>query len=87
MVLTPLQRQNLALRGILHVEARSCIDGCGHVEDLNHIFLSCPYFGALWLLVRAWLGVVGVKTQFITDHFLQFINYAGCLRARHSFFI
>ena len=79
-------KENLASRGVLSVEARSCIDGCGHVEDLNHLFLSCPYFGALWPMVRAWFGVVGVETQFISDHFLQFINYAGGLRARRSFF-
>jgi len=60
-------KQNLASRGVLYVEARSCIDRCGHVEDLNHLFLSCPYFAALWPMVRAWLGVVGGETQFITD--------------------
>ena len=36
-----------------------------------------PTFGALWPLVRAWLGVVGVDSQSVSDHFLQFINYAG----------
>ena len=55
-------KANLASRGVLSVEAWSCIDGCGHVKDLNHLFLSCPYFGALWPMVRAWLGVVGVVT-------------------------
>jgi len=79
-------KENLASRGVLSLEARSCIDGCGHVEDVNHLFLSCPYFGALWPLVRAWLGVVGVESQFISDNFLQFINYVGGLRSRCSFF-
>jgi len=37
-------------------------------------------------LVEFWLGVVGVESQVISDYFLQFINYAGGLRSRHSFF-
>ena len=78
-------KENLASHEVLSLEVRSCIDGCEHVEGVNHLFLSCPYFGALWPLVRAWLGV-GVESQFISDHFLQFINYAGGLRSRHSFF-
>ena len=41
------------------MEARLCVAGCRHVEDLNHLFLSCPTFGALWPLVRAWLGIEG----------------------------
>jgi hypothetical protein len=45
-------KQNLALRGVLPMKARSCIAGCGHVEDLNRIFLSCPFFGAS----LAWCG-------------------------------
>jgi len=68
------------------MEARLCIARCGNVEDLNHLFLSCPSFGALWLLLRAWLGVKGVESQVISDHFLQFIHYVGDLKLRRSFF-
>jgi len=38
---------NLADRGIIPVEARFCVTGCGQVEDVNHMFLPCPIFGAL----------------------------------------
>jgi len=79
-------KNNLANHGVIPLEARLCLTGCGHVEDVNHLFLSCPTFGALWPLVRAWLGVVGVDSQTTSDHFLQFINYAGCSRLRRSFF-
>ena len=68
------------------MEARFCVTGCGHVEDVNHMFLSCPNFGALWPLVRAWLGVEGVGSHAISDHFVQFIEYAGGLKARRSLF-
>jgi hypothetical protein len=37
---------NLANRGIIPMEGRFCVSGCGHVEDVNHLFLSCPF--CLW---------------------------------------
>lgn len=77
---------NLANRGIPSVEERLCVAGCGIVEDVTHLFLSCATFGALWPMVRHWLGVVGVDSQSTSDHFVQFIHYAGCSRGRRSFF-
>jgi hypothetical protein len=41
-------KSNLADRGVISVEDRLCVTGCGHVEDTNHMFLSCPIFGVLW---------------------------------------
>jgi len=79
-------RQNLANRGIISMELRLCIAGCGQVEDLNHLFLSCPFSEALWPLVRDWFSVVGAETQVISDHFSQFIHYAGDRKSRRSFF-
>jgi hypothetical protein len=79
-------RQNLANRGILAMDSRFCLAGCDQVEDVNHLFLSCPVFGALWPLVRDWLGVEGAESQVISDHFLQFIHYEGVLKSRRSFF-
>ena len=63
-------KANLADRGILPTEARLCVSGCGHVEDVNHMFLLCPTFGALWPMGRAWLGVEGVNSHAISKHFL-----------------
>lgn len=68
------------------MDSRLCLAGCGQVEDVNHLFLSCPVFGALWPLVRDWLGVDGAESQVILYHFLQFIHYAGDLKSRRSFF-
>lgn len=79
-------KSNLVARGIISVENRFCVSGCGQVEDVNHLFLSCPIFGALWPLVRAWLGVEGVDSHAISDHFVQFIEYAGGLKLRRSLF-
>ena len=69
-------KANLANRGIIPMEGRLCATGCGHIEDVNHLFLSCPIFGALWPLVRAWLGVEGVNPLHISDHF--FAIYSLC---------
>ncbi|KEH21259.1 transmembrane protein, putative [Medicago truncatula] len=44
-------KSNLADRGITFVEDRFCVTGCGHVEDVNHMFFSCPIFGTLWPMV------------------------------------
>jgi len=79
-------KANLTNCGVILLEARLCVHGCGYVEDVNHLFLSCPIFGVLWPLVTAWLGVEGVDPQHISDHFLQFIHYAGGLKSRRSFF-
>jgi len=68
------------------MKARLCVTGCGHVEDVSNMFLSCPIFGALWPMVRAWLGVEGVDSHAISDHFMQFIQYAGDLKSRRSLF-
>jgi len=53
---------------------------------VNHLFLSCPSYGALWPLVRDWLGVAGVEDQVVSDHVQQFIHYAGVSKSRWSFF-
>jgi len=79
-------KSNLADRGIIYVEARFCVTGCGHVEDVNHMFVSCPIFGALRPMVRQWLGVEGVDYHAISYHFVQFIEYGGGLKARRSLF-
>ncbi|XP_045791439.1 uncharacterized protein LOC123886145 [Trifolium pratense] len=39
---------NLASRGILSSTATSCVSGCGGVESVHHLFLSCEIFGSLW---------------------------------------
>jgi len=79
-------KDNLENRGIIPMEARLCVTGCGHVEDVPHMFLSCPFFGSLWPMVWAWLGVEGVDSHATPDHFMQFIQYAGGLKSRRSLF-
>jgi hypothetical protein len=75
----------MATRGLISLEARFCMAGCGHLEDAHHMFLLCPHFASLWPMVRAWIGFDCVDTQVIQDHFYQFIYYTGGLKARRNF--
>ncbi|GAU10297.1 hypothetical protein TSUD_420400, partial [Trifolium subterraneum] len=50
-------KDNLANRGIITLEAQSCVAGCGALESAQHLFISCSTFGSLWTSVRSWLGV------------------------------
>jgi hypothetical protein len=76
---------NLVARGMLGSDAQLCVSGCGEVETAHHLFVSCPIFGKLWCLVRAWVGVNGADPFYVPDHFLQFTNLAGVAASRRSF--
>jgi len=36
---------NLIRRHVLDPNALLCTDGCGTIEDIDHLFLSCGFFG------------------------------------------
>jgi hypothetical protein len=38
---------NLLTRGIISADDISCVAGCRHVEDAQHLFLHCDTFGSL----------------------------------------
>jgi len=62
-------KKNLATHSVICSEARYCVAGCCHLKDAHHVFLLCPRFASLWLMVRVWIGFDGVDTQAIHDHF------------------
>jgi len=64
-----------------------CVAGCRHLETAQHLFLLCNTlaFGLLWHMVREWIGCLGVATDNISDHFLQFTHLSGGGNARRSF--
>jgi hypothetical protein len=78
-------KSNLAMRGVLQVEACQCVAGCGSMEDARHLFLLCHFFGSLWPLVRQWVGFDGINHFDISSHFVQFIYSTGGLKAHRSF--
>jgi len=58
------------------------VSGCGLVEDVSHLFLSCSCFGALWPLLRSWIGFDSVDHCHISNHFAKFTFYTGGLKWR-----
>jgi hypothetical protein len=78
-------RANLAARGILHLNNALCVTECGMIETTDHLFLSCPCFAVLWEQVRRWIGCLGVDSNIISNHFVQFTCMSGFGKARRSF--
>jgi hypothetical protein len=61
------------------------VTGCGGVETMQHVFLSCPCFAPLWGLIRSWVDISTADPLSIQEHFVQFTDSAGGYRARRSF--
>jgi len=78
-------KTNLAICRVLPSSASYCVSGCGHVETAEHLFLTCPTFSSLWQHVREWIGFVGVDSNNISDHLLQFTLMTGPGKAKSSF--
>ncbi|RHN73277.1 putative reverse transcriptase domain-containing protein [Medicago truncatula] len=67
-------KSNLIYRGVISPDAGLCVSGYGALESAQHLFLSCSSFASLWLMVRDWIGFVGVDTNDLFDHFVQFVH-------------
>jgi len=78
-------KSNLVHRGVIPSEASTCVSDCGFVETTHHLFLSCITYSSLWPLVRHWLGIIGVDSNVIADHFLQFVHLTSGGKAKRSF--
>jgi len=72
-------------RAILTPNAHWCVSRCGAVETCQHLFVSCPIFGELWLRVHAWIGIDGADSYDIADHFVQFSYLAEVTASKRSF--
>jgi len=75
----------MVARGIIPDVDAGCLAGCGHLETIEHLFISCDFYGSLWKEVRSWLGLSGPDPYNISDYFYQFTHTAGGLRARRFF--
>jgi len=51
----------------------------------DRLFLSCSSFAPLWEQVRLWIGFVGVDSNNIADHLLQFTFMTDAGKANSSF--
>ncbi|GAU30513.1 hypothetical protein TSUD_18930 [Trifolium subterraneum] len=80
-----LTKDNLVARNIILPDASFCVGGCGEPKTVNHLFLSCPAFAPLWLLVCSWLHINAVASEVLQVHFTQFVACLGGSRTRGSF--
>ena len=49
--------------------SRFCLSGCEHDENVDHLFVSCTFYGNIPVHIRLWFGIyVSVKLLF-SDHF------------------
>jgi len=78
-------KANLAMRGVITADDSVCVSGCGHVETARHLFLLCTVFASLWQHVCEWIGFVGVDSNNISDHLVQFMHMTGGGKAKRSF--
>jgi len=60
------------------------VAGCGEVETIQHLFISCPIFAAVWGHIRSWLGIASVEPFRVIEHFYKFVYPAGGLRTRRA---
>lgn len=61
------------------------MSGCGHYESVDHLFIYCPIFEALWQHVNGWIDAYLVDSQHIMDHFTQFAYSLGGFKSRRFF--
>ncbi|GAU20483.1 hypothetical protein TSUD_130400 [Trifolium subterraneum] len=78
-------KDNLVARNIIPPNANLCVGGCGEPETANHLFLSCPTFAPLWILVCSWLHIDACASEVLQVHFTQFVACLGGSRTRRSF--
>ncbi|KAK2441001.1 hypothetical protein QL285_012349 [Trifolium repens] len=67
-------KTNLVSRGVISTAVHLCVSGCGEAKSAHHLFISCGTFGALWALVRSWIGIPVVEFTSLRDHFVQFTS-------------
>ncbi|GAU12254.1 hypothetical protein TSUD_02210 [Trifolium subterraneum] len=78
-------KDNLVACNIIPPDASLCVGGCGESKTANHLFLSCPAFAPLWLLVCFWLHIDAVASEVLPVHFTRFVACLGGSRTRRSF--
>ena len=80
-----LTKDNLLRWGVIHIDASTCVAGCGAPETALHLFLTCEISSGLWVEVRLWLGIYAVSPGDVRHHYQQFTKIAGMPRCSHTF--
>jgi len=77
---------NLTKRQVLQPNAQLCTGGYGMMEDADHLFLSCGFFGKLWYGISNWLSFHIVYPEHVSDHLHQFGTLGGFYKSIRSAF-
>jgi len=70
-------KDNLFRRGVINNNSCLYVSGCGSLENVNHLFLHCSFFGAVWCHIMRWVGFSMVTPFAISDHCTQFSFVGG----------
>jgi len=70
-------RDKLFQRKVLLVSEHGCIANCGINEDIEHLFLTCCFFGGVWNIVAIWLGFSSAFHCQLFAHLHQFSGLRG----------
>jgi len=78
---------NLTRRQVLQPNVHLCVGGFGRLMDIDHLFLSCDFFGKIWYDISSWLGFTTIHPTRVSDHLLQFGTLGVFPKISAQFFI
>lgn len=65
-------KYNFVRRHIIALTYHNCSDGCGLLEDMDHLFVKCHFYDRFWSLVSGWLGLSTTTHSNLLVHLVQF---------------
>jgi len=73
-------------RCVLEETQVPCSALCRGMEDMDHLFFKCDYYGRLWLSILDWLGITIVSQGDVISHSTHFGGLGGFSRNSRTMF-
>jgi len=64
-------------RHILAANEHGCMMNCGDIEDVNHLYVNCDFFGRIWYFISNWLGFYTTINDGLEEHITHFGSLEG----------
>ena len=61
-------KDSLLKRHILMDTNVSYSIGCDSVDDQDHLFFQCNFYGRFWYMISSWLGITFISQGELRDH-------------------
>jgi len=61
-------KDNLELCHIIDTNYQGCLADCDYIEDIDHLFVKCNFYGRIWPLVACWFDFSTTTHKFLYDH-------------------